>query len=206
MPDKLKEYLTNELNELKEHKARAIVMVVCVIFLLVILTTEDSSGGEDIDLNAPPKIEQTQTVTENKPAQTVPKPATKDLPVKPLATEKLPRDVKLVLGANAERLTISNPFIGEEKPKPESKTVPTNSTAPPSVTMIQPPIIPKSKEKVMLTGVAIGGIKTAMFLRGNETIFLTIGDEINGRQIADITADFVLFTDNSRVYMQRELE
>jgi len=57
-----------------------------------------------------------------------------------------------------------------------------------------------------LTGTAISGEnKIAMFLRGNETLFLTIGEEIGGRKISDITPDFVTFEDGAKVFFQKEL-
>ena len=69
---------------------------------------------------------------------------------------------------------------------------------PPIVIQPPPQLVeqPKPKEKIILTGTAISGeSKTAMFLRGKETLFLTIGDEIGGRKISDITRDAVIFAD-----------
>ena len=117
---------------------------------------------------------------------------TKDLPVKNLPAVKNVDGVTTVLGADAKPLLIADPFAGTEKPAPVTKTV-----APPPI-VLQPPEIPKPQESIVLTGTAISGEnKTAMFLRGKETIFLTVGDEIDGRTISDITSDFVRFTDGS---------
>lgn len=192
MSDKLKEILQHEINELKQNKIRAIALGVCFIVLLIFWLTDDSSDGEEINLNEP-------TIAE-KP------PATKDLPVVSLPVEKSADGVTLVMGANADPLFIGDPFAGNEKPKPPPKVV----TPPVPPIVIQPspqiPEPPKSQpqEEIILTGTAISGTnKTAMFLRGKKTIFLTIGEEIGGKKILDITPDFVTFEDGERVFIQR---
>ena len=200
MPDELKKLLSRELDELKQHKLRATALGVCVVVLLIVWTIDDSSGGEEIILNdAPP-------VTKDLPV--------KSLPVKPLPVAKSPDGVTVVLGANADALFIGDPFAGEEKPKPKP-TQPTTTplpTIPPPQVVIQPPAPPqppqleKPKELLTLTGTAISGDnKTAMILRGKETLFLTIGDVIDGRQIVDITPDFVTL-DDGEVLTIRNME
>lgn len=181
MPDDLKKFWERELYEIKRNKFRIVAIVVGAVVLIVAWTFLDAPSGEEISLNETP--------------------VTKDLPVKPLPVTKDPYGVTPVLGANADPLFIADPFAGEEKPKPQPKVVaPEISIQPP-----QPPIIPPH-EKIILTGVAISGDnKTAMFLRGNETIFLTVGDELRGKIISDITPDFVLFADGSRVFVQKEV-
>ncbi|MBR6712767.1 MAG: hypothetical protein IKI76_07225 [Selenomonadaceae bacterium] len=183
----LKDFLRHELDELKQNKVRAIALGVCFAVLLIFWATDDSSGGEEIILEDEP-------------------PLTKDLPVKVLPVEKSPDGVTLVLGANADELFIGDPFAGEERPKPPSKINP-----PPLVTsaLIQPPPVAQTKqpkERIILTGTAISGeVKTAMFLRDKETLFLTVGEEIGGKKISDISAEFVTFEDGQRVYLQKEL-
>ena len=191
MPDKLKEILQHELDELKQNKIRAIALGVCFIVLLIFWLTDDSSDGEEINLN--------ETTIAEAP------PATKDLPVKILPVEKSADGVTLVMGANADPLFIGDPFAGNEKPKPPPKVV----TPPVPPIVIQPPQIPEQpkpqpQEEIILTGTAISGTnKTAMFLRDKKTIFLTIGEEIGGKKILDITPDFVTFEDGERVFIQR---
>lgn len=191
MPDKLKEILQHELNELKQNKIRAIALGVCFIVLLIFWLTDDSSDGEEIVL-IEPKIAE-------KP------PATKDLPVVSLPVEKSADGVTLVMGANTDPLLIGDPFAGNEKPKPPPKVV----TPPVPPIVIQPPQIPEQpkpqpQEEIILTGTAISGAnKIAMFLRDKKTIFLTIGEEIGGKKILDITPDFVTFKDGERVFIQR---
>ena len=184
MSDKLKEILQHELEELKQNKIRAIALGVCFIVLLIFWLTDDSSDGEEINLNEPSNAE--------KP------PATKDLPVVSLPVEKSADGVTLVMGANADPLFIGDPFAGNEKPKPPPKVV----TPPVPPIVIQPPPQipeqpkPQPQEEIILTGTAISGAnKIAMFLRGKETLFLTIGEEIGGKKISDITPDFVTFAD-----------
>lgn len=188
MPDELKKFLSRELDELKQNKIRAIALVACLVVAVILWTVDDSSGGEEIILNDAP-------------------PVTKDLPVKVLPVEKSPDGVTIVLGANADALLIADPFADEEKPQPPP-TPPLPAI--PSPVMIQPPSTPpqieQPREQFILTGTAISGNnKTAMFLRGNETLFKTVGEELNGRRIVDITTDFVTLDNNERIYLQRGL-
>ena len=195
MPDELKKILQRELDELKQNKIRATALGLCFIVLLIFWATDSDSDGEEINLNEP-------LSTADAP------PVTKDLPVVSLPAEKSSDGVKLVLGADADELFIGDPFAGEEEPEPLPPKV-----APPPVPpiVLQPPPIPpeppKPQEKIILTGTAISGSnKTAMFLRGKETLFLTIGEELfDGKKISDITPDFVTFADGERVFIQREL-
>ncbi len=200
MSDELKKFLSRELDELKQHKVRAIALGVCLVILLIVWTIDDSSGGEEIILvDAPPR-------TKDLPV--------KPLPVKPLTVTKSPDGVTVVLGANADALFIGDPFAGEEKPKPapqplQQPTPPLPAIPQPQV-VIQPPAptpqIEQPKEPLALTGTAISGDnKTAMILRGNETLFLTIDDVIDGRRIVDITPDFVTLDDGERIYLQKGL-
>ena len=182
MSDKLKEFFQRELEELKQNKIRTIALCVCFVVALIVWAIDDGSGGEEI-------------ILEDKP------PVTKDLPVKVLPVEKSPDGVTVVLGANADALFIGDPFAVEEKPKPPPKPEPPPPILPaipaPSV-VIQPPELPppQPRESLTLTGTAVSGDnKTAMILRGNETLFVTVGEEIDGRRIVDITPEFVTFDD-----------
>ena len=188
MPDELKNFLNRELEELRQNKIRAGALVACLIFLLAYCFIDDDSHTEEISLNEPTKIDS--------------QPVTKDFPTKPLPVTKNFDGVTVVIGANADALTVSDPFAGEEKSTQPTK--PVAPTVPVAQITIQPPTIPKPQEKIILTGTAISGDnKTAMFLRGKETIFLSIGEEINGQQIIDITPDFVTFADGKRIYVEK---
>lgn len=188
----MKDFLQREFDELKRNKVRAASIGVCFIVVLIVLLVEDGSNTEEIVLEEPP-------------------PLTKDLPVKVLPIEKSRDGVKIVLGANADRLFVGDPFAVEEEPKPplEPEPVVEPVLEPiPQIVIQPPPTIeePKPKEQITLTGTAISGDnKTAMFLRGKETLFLTIGDEVGGKIILDISPQFVTFTDGERIYLQKEL-
>ena len=190
--DEFKKILSHELDEIKRDKIRIIALLVCMAVLLIFWATDDSSDGEEIALDDPP-------------------PLTKDLPVKQLPVTKSPDGVTKVLGANADALFIGDPFAFEEKPKPSPPPTPPQPLpeVPEPPVVIQPTPEPKAeppKEPITLTGTAISGnSKTAMFLRGKETLFLTVGEEIDGRRIVDITPEFVTFADGERVYLQKEL-
>ena len=191
MLDELKEILRRELDELKQNKIRVGALAACAIVLLIFAITDDTSDGEEIILEESP-------------------PVTKDLPVKILPVPKSPDGVKIVLGANADRIFIGDPFASEEESKilpPPQPTPPLPKIPAPTTSTIPPQSrIESKKEKFVLTGTAISGEnKIAMFLRGNETLFLTIGEEIGGRKISDITPDFVTFEDGTKVYFQKEL-
>ena len=196
MPDELKKFLQRELDELKQNKFRVIGIVACFIVVLILWIVDDSSGGEEIILDEPTPIVDAP-------------PATKDFPVVSLPEEKSPEGVTLVLGANADPIFIGDPFVGAEKPKPLPQPPPKITMPPAPPIVIQPPQISeqlKPQEKFILTGTAISGVnKMAMFVRGKETLFLTIGDEIGGKKISDITSDFVTFADGERVFIQRGL-
>ena len=188
--DELKKFLEREFVELKQDKLRVTALIVCLAVLLIFVATDDSGDGEEISLEKPP--------------------ATKDLPVKPLpVVTKSPDGVTPVLGANADALFIGDPFAGEEKPKPPPQPVEeTKPVAPielppiPAPRFVEPP---KPAEPITLTGTAISGSnKTAMFLRGKETLFRTVGEDIDGRLIVDITPEFVTFADGERVYLRKE--
>lgn len=190
MPDELKNFLSRELDELKRNKIRAGALGVCFVVLVIFCLVDDDSG-EEINLKESP-------------------PVTKDLPVKPLPAPKNPINIEgvtLVIGANADALNVADPFAGEEKPKPPPKQI-----APTLPTVHEPPPIPKpkpqpeSREKILLTGTAVSGDnKIAMFLRGKDTLFLNVGDEIGGKKILDITPDCVILEGGARVYLHKEL-
>ena len=189
MSDELKKFLSRELDEIKQNKIRAVAVIVCSIVAIIFWIVDDSSSGEEIILNDAP-------------------PVTKDLPVKILPVEKSPDGVTIVLGANADALLIADPFTGEEKPQPPSKPQPQPqpplpAIPPPELIQPPPPKIEKPREQLILTGTAISGNnKIAMILRGNETLFKTIGDEIDGKKIVDITPDFVTFDNGERIYFK----
>lgn len=186
MPEEVREILRRELVELKQNKIRVLALAVCFIFLLIFWATDDVANEEEILVAESPSA-----------------PVTKDLPVKVLPAAKTPEGVKIVLGANADRLFIGDPFAGEEKPKPTPPPppppLPKIPAAPPPPILLEPPPQPPT-EKIILLGTAISGAnKTAMFLRDKETLFLTIGEEIGGRKISDITPDFVTFDDGTQL-------
>ena len=191
MPEELKEILRRELDELKQNKIRVGILAGCLVILLIVSITDDGSDGEEIVLTEEP-------------------PLTKDLPIKTLPVAKSPDGVKIILGATADRLFIGDPFAVEEKvepePPPTEPTTPLPKIPPPSIIIEPTPEPELPKEKIILTGTAISGDnKTAMFLRGDETLFLTVGEEIGGRKIYEISPDFVTFDNGERVYFQKEL-
>jgi len=123
MLDELKEILRRELDELKQNKIRVGALAVCAIVLLIFAITDDSSDGEEIILEEPP-------------------PVTKDLPVKILPVTKSSDGVKIVLGANADRIFIGDPFASEEESEivpPPQPTPPLPKIPAPTISTIPPP-------------------------------------------------------------------
>lgn len=190
MSDELKKILQNELDELKQNKIRAIALGVCFVALLIFWIINDSFSGEEIILTEEP-------------------PVTKDFPVTILPVDKSLDGVTIVIGANADELFIGDPFEGVEKPKPPPPPPKIPEVVPQIVIQTPPPPPQKPaepQEKIILTGTAISGSnKTAMFLRGEETLFKTVGEEIGGKIISDITAEFVTFKSGESLYFQKEL-
>ena len=207
MSDELKElfakFFSRELDELRRNKTRTIALAVCVVgsAIAYVVLNDD---GEEIDLNDTPPV------TKDLPAKDLPAKNSSDKKISAQVSES-PDGVKIVLGATTDELLIADPFQGKEKPPPPKKVEP--PTIPPPVPPLpqpiqqQPPPKVEPKEKIILTGTAVSGDnKVAMFLRGKENFFGTIGDEVGGRIISDITPDFVTFTDGKRVYIQKELD
>ena len=203
MFDELKElfekFLRRELAELRQNKTRTIALAVTFVAVTILYLSLNDDGGEEINLNDAP-------------------PVTKDLPVQKLHDKKIsaqvpesPDGVKIVLGATTDELFIGDPFQGKEKPPPPKKVelppIPPPSPIQPSPQPIQqPPTKVEPKEKIFLTGTAVSGDnKTAMFLRGGKNFFRSVGEEVDGRIISDITPDFVTFTDGMRVFITKEL-
>ena len=183
MSDELKKRLRRELDEIRRNKIRIVALGVCVVIAAIMWLINNSSRGEEIALNEP-----------------TPAPATSDLPVKPLPAVKSVDGVTTVLGADASPLIVVDPFAGAQKPKPAPKIAAPNL---PTIPNPQPQPTPKPQESIALTGTALSGSsKVAMFLRGKETLFLTIGDELGGRKISDITADAVIFADGSIIIIE----
>ena len=191
----LAEWFRRDFDELKKDKVRVIATVVFLVILVAFKLTDDGPDVEEIDLDSPP--------------------LTKDLPVQKLPA-KVPAQkpesldgVKIVLGANSEPLYVGDPFAAPPKPKPAPKVEPPPKIELPPIPSPQiqlPPQPSAPKEKIVLTGTAISATnKTAMFLRDKKTEFLTVGEEIGGRIISDITPEFVTFKDGTRLYLQKEL-
>ena len=193
----LAEWFRSKLDELKQNKVRVIALGVCLVMLLAFKLTDDGSDVEEIEVDAPP-------LTKDLPVQKLPEKV-------PAQVSESPDGVKIVLGANNETLYVGDPFAVPPKPKPAPKVEPPPKIElppiPPPKTIQQPQTEPPAtKEKIILTGTAISGTnKTAMFLRDKKTEFLSVGDEIGGRIISDITPDFVKFNDGTRLYLQKEL-
>lgn len=186
MPDELRKFLNREVEELKQHKIRTVALVVLFVVLLIFWANDYNSAGEEINLSEP--------TADDAP------PVSKNLSVS-LPVEKSRNGVTFVIGANADELFIGDPFAGEEKtmpppsPAPPPPKIPANPFPP---LQNQPlPQIPKlAEEKIILMGTAITAEnKMAMFAKGTEILFLTIGDKLNGRLIIDISPDFVTFED-----------
>ena len=193
LKDKLAEWFRRDLDELKQNKVRVIALGVCFVMLVAFWLTDDGSDVEEIDVDAPP-------VTKDLPVQKLPAKV-------PAQTPEAPDGVKIVLGANSDTLYVGDPFAAPPKPKVEPPPKVTLPPIPPSQPIQPPQPQPTAPtERIILTGTAISGTKkTAMFLRGKETVFLSVGDEIGGRIISDVAPDFVTFADGKRLYLQKEL-
>ena len=224
----MKDFLKEQLDEIRENKLRFGILIFALFAAIIFAVTDSFERGEEINLESQ-KISQAD-ITKNRadlsPAQSE---SAVNLPAKNVtANENVyasSGNIKAVIGANADEIYIYDPFKNptpapkvkaEEPPKVEVPVKAEAKTLPPvePVIIIQPapevPVPPKVPEvKFILQGVALGENKVAMVQKISENkilemLFLKIGDELNGKKIADIAEDFLTFDDGNRMYFENK--
>lgn len=189
----MNDFLKSQLDELRENKLRVVFLAI-ILFGTIIFAVSESDKGEEINLD------ESQKISEVAPPVKVATPTSSD-------------KVKAVIGANVDEIFISDPFINPAPKLPAPVEVPVKSEekiVPPAPIIITPPVeeTPKPPEvKFFLRGIAIGENKTAFFEKVDaekvDKIFVTIGDNLNGKIIVDIMTDCVIFDDGDKMYVEQ---
>ena len=203
-----KDFLDNELAELREHRLR-FGLLICSMAVLIIFLVLD-----DVPIDPPTELVEEESLVEEEPT-----------PV-----ERIDRRTEIIgLARASEDVQLINPFaVDLPKPPPEPLIIPITTPAPPP----PPPLstldkrgVPKPEptSKVMLTlkGTAIGDNKKIAVVnreviggkvdeesgaqagRRIEHRLLKIGDAVDGRKVVDIGKNFVEFDDGERLELPK---
>ena len=181
----MNDFFKSQLEEIRENKLRVGLLAI-ILFATIIYAVFDFDKSEEIITDEPQK-----------------NPAVEE-PVK--VTAPTSDKVKPVIGANVDEIFIHNPFHNPAPIKVEEKIIPPKV----ETVIIAPPVeeIPKPPEiKFILHGVAIGDTKTAFVEKivdgKSETIFVSIGDNINGKIIIDMQSDNITFDNGDKLYIEQ---
>lgn len=204
-----KDFLDNELAELREHRLRFGFLILSMAVLVIFLALDDTQSEPPIEL-----VEE-EPIDESEP---------------PPPVEPSDRRTEIIGLAHAsEDVQLINPFaVDLPKPPPEPLIIPVSTPAPPP----PPPLStlekrnaskPEPTSKVLLTlkGTAIGEDKKiavvnrevvsgkvddesgAQSSRRIEHRLLKIGDALDGRKVVDIGKTFVAFDDGERLELPK---
>lgn len=199
MPDLIKNFWQDNLEEIRANKIRFGVIIALFIFA-VIVALADNSSGEEISLNEP-----APTIPAEKPAENI-IPVQNNFP----ASDNL----TAVVGANSSELIVHNPFqkptpkfipASEKIPEPEPEPIelPQIFIPPPVPTVAQEP--EKTAEKFILRGTAITGNQKSAIINKissgdtRENFIVNIGDTLGGRRVVEIFADSVILEDGTKI-------
>ena len=192
----MEKFFKAQLEEIQKNKIRFGLLVAALV-ATIIFAVVDSSGGEEIELE-PKQVAQVE----------------EKISV-PQKNSSASGNVTVVIGANSNEVYVADPFKNPAPPKQEVPTATSEIPAqvekisePPAVeeVAVPPAEVPAPnppEEKIILRGVALGEIKTALIekvVSGKiETLFLRIGDSVNGKKILDITNDFVILENDEKL-------
>ena len=192
----MEKFFKSQLEEIQKNKIRFGLLVAAFV-ATIIFAVVDSSGGEEIELE-PKQVAQVE----------------EKISV-PQKNSSASGNVTVVIGANSNEVYVADPFKNPAPPKQEVPTATSEIPAqvekisePPAVeeVAVPPAEVPAPnppEEKIILRGVALGEIKTALIekvVSGKiETLFLKIGDNVNGKKILDITNDFVILENDEKL-------
>ena len=217
MNEQLRKIYDREFSEIKQHKKRFGAIIASLVVSLLLFAFTDNEEP----VKATPDIETAKVVEPKKNAKTA-------------ANNEIKSKFKNVAGLEkvSENADIINPFkVDIEKP-PKNKTENKSIEVPAPV--FTPPALPEAPaqnktaepvEKVVLIlkGVAISGDKKmAIIQRGTnindkdsktsegknsaESFLLSLGDEIDGRRIIDISKDSITFDNGHKLRIQEALQ
>ena len=142
LKQKLRDFLDDEIDEIKQNKIRFFALIFSFIISLSLLFMGDSDG-EKIEVNNTAQIEETAEDTEKKDVEDDEKISNKKvISVKKAHEESNGTKVVAVIGANSDELYVGDPFQSyEEKPAKIQPEDSKNVTIPQQVPII-PPIVP----------------------------------------------------------------
>ena len=182
----MKDFFQSQLEELRENKLRAALLVIILVATIIYAVVDFDSAEEIVVTDEPQKISQAES-----PAKT---------------TAPTSDKVKPVIGANNDEIFIQNPF---QNPAPAE--IPAEKVLPPAAPVIvaPPPVeeVPKPPEiKFVLRATAIGDAKTAIVEKVDagkvETMIVTIGDKLNEKIISEITDEYIVLNDGDKLFIQ----
>ncbi len=200
-----KDFIDNELAELREHRLRFGLLIFSMAVLVIFLILDDSQSDPPNQL-----VEETPTV-ESEPS-----------------VEPIDRRTEIIgLARAAEDAPLINPFavdLPKPPPAPEPVIIPVAAPPPPPPLSIHdkkilPPPEPAPHIMLTLKGTAISDDKKIAVVhrefvtpkssadeqsdRRVENRLLKIGEEIDGRKVVDIGKNFVAFDDGARLELPR---
>lgn len=221
-PKKLiREIFDSQLKEIAKNKARFTVIVVAFILAVSLKFVDVGESEEEVNLDEPPKTENTSARETNPPAKN--NPNKNIVPVKKASSSSAEKNITPVIGANVEEIFIHDPFaappqiqpkeieIVEVTPAPPTPPPPTAIEPPPAQILNEPEKISEPAERFVLRGmVASGENKLAILEKigdknsSSESLILGVGDTIRGRRIIEIGEEFLAFDDGEKIYIHED--
>ena len=200
----IKNFLEREFAEIEKNKFRIAGIIFLVAFGIVFIA-KDYFGNEEENISTETaRIEDKNISAEKIPDQ-------KNNEVQKVSDQNITK----IIGANADLIYLNNPFkmpevadieeVEEEKiSETEEKTAPVVIVQKPEPKKNSSP--PTDEEKFILAGTAISeNKKTALFehysgKKFEGTLFLKVGDNLNGKFITEIGEDIVILSNGEKLY------
>jgi len=180
MIEMFRKFLKRELEEIRQHRSRLIILVCCLFFSVAFAVWNFIDGGEEIITVEPSE----EKISANK--------------------KVVEKNFTAVIGANADVLFVGDPFKVEEEVEPQQVS---EEILPPVVAEVAlPEKISQPEETFTLLGTAITAEeKSALVLRtkgsSTENIFVKTGDRLNGRQIVEIAEDSLTLEGGEKIFI-----
>ena len=200
----IKNFLEREFAEIEKNKFRIAGIIFLVAFGIVFIAKDYFGNGEENISTENARIEDKNISAEKIPDQ-------KNNEIQKVSDQNITK----IIGANADLIYLNNPFkmpevadieeVEEEKiSETEEKTAPVVIVQKPEPKKNSSP--PTEEEKFILAGTAISeNKKTALFehysgKKFEGTLFLKVGDNLNGKFITEIGEDIVILSNGEKLY------
>lgn len=209
--DFFKNFLQNEREEIEKHKTRIILVIFLAVATIIFSFSDFGNNAENISI-------ETSQVEEKDSAEKI--TDTEKVDDKKISTvqEVTAENVISVIGANAEKLAVKNPFqvaeveeveeVEKSVEVEEDKKTPATENISPQVVVVQQLATQKNsavEEKFILSGTAIGDTKRTALVqhyKNNKpagTLFLQVGDSLKGKKVVEITEDAVILEGGEKI-------